>query len=110
MSFASFARGSNEVVATSMPASSAELIGDQDERDRDEKRDQLDPPHSEGDGGDQHCGGDAEVDPHVALGAEDVDHALEREVEALEEGRSPARSCAHDASSSSRVSITSPWS
>ena len=85
-------------------------LGDQDERDREQQGDQLDPPHSGRDGRDQHRSSDREVDAHVPLRAQHVNHALEREVEALQQRGASARRGSHHTSSDSRRSISAPWS
>ena len=111
MSFAIFAIGSNDVDATSTAASTAVLtisatrtnvIASKQDR-------QLELARAEPDRRDENGGREREVDPHVPLRADDVDDPFDREVEALEEGLAPLaghpRTC-----SSSRVSISSPWS
>ena len=87
MSFAIFARGSNEVVATSIPASSAEfsISAIKTNEIAIRRSNQLEPADSDRDRRDQDDGRDREVDAEVALSAQDVNHALEREVEALEQ-------------------------
>ena len=95
MSFASFASGSNEVVATSIAASIAELIisAIEDERDREQQRDQLELRRRRGRArATSTTTAASEVDPHVPLRAEHVDDPLERVVEALDqrERRRPA--------------------
>ena len=93
MSFASFASGSNDVVATSIAPSIAELIisAIEHERDREQQRDQLEPVDADHDRRDQHADRDREVDAHVPLRAEDVDDPLDRVVEALEQRQRAAR-------------------
>jgi hypothetical protein len=76
MSFASFAldRG-------------VDHLGDEHEHDRDEQRDQLDLRDADGEREHEHHDRDNEVHAHVALGPQDVDQALERVVERVEDRR-----------------------
>ena len=111
MSFASFASGSNEVVATSIAASIAELIISAISTNAIASSSAISSSFATpiADRGDQHDDRDGEVDPHVPLRAEHVDDPLERVVEALEEvgGR---RLVTRSTVRSSRASISAPWS
>ena len=135
MSFASFASGSNELVARSIAASIAELIISAIRTNAIASRSATSSIRSTPiqSASDEHRGRGREVDPHVPVGAEDVDDPLDGEVEALDDRDPPAplpvpgRSepaplvgrCgggpevtggAHCASASSRASISGPWS
>ena len=69
-------------------------LRDQDERDREQQRDQLQLVDAGDERRDQHEHRDGEVDPHVPLRAEHVDDPLEGEVERLDDrGRTPRSSC-----------------
>ena len=87
MSFASFAIGSNDVVAmsiaASMPVFSISAISTNVIEIS--ERDQLQLRHVDDERSDQHEERDHEVDPHVPLRAEDVDDPLERVVERVED-------------------------
>ena len=110
MSFASFASGSNDVVATSIACSRAELIISAISTNAIASRSAISSNRVDADRkrGDEHDDGHREVDPHVPLRAQHVDDALDRVVEALEERRRPAvGSCA---TPRSRASISAPWS
>ena len=110
MSFASFAIGSNELVATSIAPSIAVLIISAISTNAIASRSAISSSFvtSVDDRDHEHDDGDREVDPHVPLRAEHVDDPLERVVEGVEEARRAL--AAHSASSSSRRSISSPWS
>ena len=64
-------------------------LGDQDERNREQERDELEPVDADPERHDHHGGRGCEVDPHVPMRPEDVDDPLDREVEALDD-RDPA--------------------
>jgi hypothetical protein len=80
-------------------------LGDKHECDRKKECDQLQPRHADGDGDDEYRDGDGKVDAHVALRAQHVDDALDRVVEALDDGRPRSHACPR-----SRASISAPWS
>ena len=83
-------------------------LGDEDEGDREQKRDQLELRDADRESRPQHDHRRQEMDPHVPLRAEDVDDPFERKVDAFEQGLGPAvRHPLHRASS---FSISAPWS
>ena len=79
-------------------------LRDEHERDREQQRDQLDLRDADGGGDDENRDRDGEVEPHVALRAQHVDDALDREVEALDDRRPRSHACVR-----SRACISTPW-
>ena len=133
MSFASFAFGSKRRRRDVDHALDRRVqhLGDEDERDREHERDQLQPRDADGDRGGEDENRRDEVDAEVPLRPEDVDDPLEGVVEAVDQRRRAARSAAattrrpvallvlgvarqrrdgHDAYTASRASISGPWS
>ena len=94
MSFASFAIGSNDVVAASIAPSIAVLIISATSTNVIESSSAISSMlrDADRDRGDEHGDRDREVDPHVPLRAQHVDDPLERVVEALDDRR-PRSSC-----------------
>ena len=84
-------------------------LRDEDERDREQQDRQLELARAESDCSDENGSRKSEVDPEIPLRADGVHDPFGREVEALEQGLAPLaghpRTC-----SSSRVSISTPWS
>ena len=68
-----------------------EHLGNEDERDREHERDQLQPCHPERDRGREDEDRSEEMEPEVPLRPEDVNDPLERVVEAVEQRRSTSR-------------------
>src|SRR5206468_9696123 len=85
-------------------------LRDENERDRDEQRDQLDLRDSERNGRDQDERGDGEVDPEVPLRPKRVDEAFGGVIEAAEERGAPLAWRHVVEYAISRSSMSSPWS